>query len=238
MSEWTSVEHALSYLSRADSIPHRTEGEAALVEQLPQKVRRVLDLGTGDWRLLALVMLARPGCVGVALDFSPTMLEKAQTRFAGDGEVQVVKHDLEKPLPALGLFDAVVSCFAIHHLEDDRKRELYTEILACSNPASSSSTSRARLLAHAAPARALPCRFGSRCRRGGSIEPSPRRGDATPLVARDRIRGRRLLLEVARDGAPRRGEAKIVTVSFLSAGRRRANEAPGTFLRSLRGFSR
>ena len=134
MSEWTSVEHALSYLSRADSIPHRTEGEAALVEQLPQKVRRVLDLGTGDGRLLALVMLARPGCVGVALDFSPTMLEKAQTRFAGDGEVQVVKHDLEKPLPALGLFDAVVSCFAIHHLEDDRKRELYDEVFGLLEP--------------------------------------------------------------------------------------------------------
>lgn len=140
MSEWTSVEHALSYLSRADSIPHRTEGEAALVEQLPQKVRRVLDLGTGDGRLLALVMLAHPGCAGVALDFSPTMLEKAQTRFAGDGAVQVVQHDLEKPLPALGLFDAVVSCFVIHHLENDRKRELCEEVFGLLEPAAFSST--------------------------------------------------------------------------------------------------
>ncbi len=186
-----------------------TEGEAALVEQLPQKVSRVLDLGTGDGRLLALVRLARPGCTGVVLDFSPTMLEKARMRFAGDGEIQIMKHDLGEPLRDLGSFDAVVSCFAIHHLEDDRKRELYTEILACSNPAASSSTSRARLLAHAAPARALPCRFGSRCRRGGSIEPSPRRRDAAPLVTRDRIRGRRLLLEVAGDGAPRQGEVGV-----------------------------
>nr|MDQ3303103.1 methyltransferase [Actinomycetota bacterium] len=74
MSEWSTVEHALYYLSRADEIPHRTEGEATLIEQLPAKTRRVLDLGTGDGRLLGLVKLARPGCAGVALDFSPTML--------------------------------------------------------------------------------------------------------------------------------------------------------------------
>lgn len=74
MSEWASTEHALWYLSQADSFPHRAEGEGALIEQLPKDVRRVLDLGTGDGRLLGLVKLARPGCTGVALDFSPPML--------------------------------------------------------------------------------------------------------------------------------------------------------------------
>ncbi len=128
MGEWRSVEHALEYLSRAESIPHRTEGEAVLIEQLPENVRRVLDLGTGDGRLLGLVKLARPGATGVALDFSPTMLEKASERFANDGSVRVVEHDLHEPLPDLGTFDAVVSCFAIHHCEDERKRDLYAEV--------------------------------------------------------------------------------------------------------------
>ena len=31
-NEWQSVEHALEYLRRADAIPHRTEGEATLLE--------------------------------------------------------------------------------------------------------------------------------------------------------------------------------------------------------------
>lgn len=134
LNKWTSVEHALSYLSQAGSIPHRTEGEAALIEQLPTGSHRVLDLGAGDGRLLGIVKLACPGCTGVALDFSPTMLEKARERFAGDSAVRVVEHDLAEPLPDLGTFDAVVSCFAIHHLQHERKRELYSEVFGLLEP--------------------------------------------------------------------------------------------------------
>lgn len=57
---WPSAEHALDYLRRADSIPHRVEGEAALLEFLPAETARILDLGSGGGRLLALVKAARP----------------------------------------------------------------------------------------------------------------------------------------------------------------------------------
>ncbi len=94
----------------------------------------MLDLGTGDGRLLGLVKLAHPECLGVALDFSPTMLEKARQRFADDRTVRVVEHDLTGPLPDFGSFDAIVSCFAIHHLEHERKRELYVEVFDLLEP--------------------------------------------------------------------------------------------------------
>lgn len=128
MSEWQTAEHALGYLAKADRVPHRTAGEAALLEELPEKVHRVLDLGAGDGRLLDLVLRARPVAVGVALDFSPPMLERLRQRFDGDSRVEVIAHNLERPLPNLGTFDTVVSSFAIHHVDHERKRHLYREI--------------------------------------------------------------------------------------------------------------
>ncbi|MFZ0439746.1 MAG: class I SAM-dependent methyltransferase, partial [Candidatus Sulfotelmatobacter sp.] len=114
---WTSTDHARDYLGRADSILHRTEGESTLLEFIPKTARRILDLGTGDGRLLALVKseLAKAqlaeGATGrdghcnleaVAIDFSPAMLEAAGKRFAEDSSVTIVAHDLDHPLPALG----------------------------------------------------------------------------------------------------------------------------------------
>ena len=125
---WSSAEHALEYLHRADSIPHRTEGEAALLEFVPPGVARVLDVGSGDGRLLALAKADRPRAEFVALDFSPAMLEALHQRFDGDGKVNVVAHDFSNALPPLGHFDAVISSFAIHHVPHERKRSLYREI--------------------------------------------------------------------------------------------------------------
>ncbi|HKQ88593.1 MAG TPA: class I SAM-dependent methyltransferase [Candidatus Acidoferrales bacterium] len=125
---WQSPEHALDYLRCADSIPHRVEGEATLLEFLPADAHRVLDLGSGGGRLLSLVRASRPRAEFVALDFSPAMLEALSARFAGDPSIAVVAHDLEKTLPELGRFDVVVSSFAIHHVPHARKRSLYKEI--------------------------------------------------------------------------------------------------------------
>jgi tRNA (cmo5U34)-methyltransferase len=133
---WDTPTHALEYLARADRIPYRGEGERTLLECLPPSIGRVLDLGSGDGRLLALVRLARPGIEAVAIDFSETMLERLRERFAGDPRVSVVPHDLSEPLPAtsLGRFDAIVSSFAIHHVTHPRKRELYAEIFSLLSP--------------------------------------------------------------------------------------------------------
>ena len=133
-NEWVSSEHALQYLARADSVPHRGEGEAVLLEFVPTDVERILDLGTGDGRLLALLRTERPNAEGVGLDVSPAMLRAARERFLDDGKVQVLRHDLEEPLRDLGRFDVIVSSFAIHHVPDMRKKALYSEIHAALCP--------------------------------------------------------------------------------------------------------
>lgn len=132
--EWTAEAHANRYLAMADEFPHRVEGESVLAEQVPRDARRVLDLGTGDGRLLALLQVDRPQMRGVGLDFSELMLDAAGKRFAGDERIELVKHDLAEPLPALGRFDVVVSSMAIHHLEHERKHSLYGEVFALLEP--------------------------------------------------------------------------------------------------------
>jgi tRNA (cmo5U34)-methyltransferase len=131
---WSSADHALEYLRRADAIPHRTEGEATLLEFIPRDASRILDLGSGNGRLLALAKSERPESEFVALDFSPAMLEALHGRFDGDSKVTIVPHDFSNHLPLLGSFDSVISSFAIHHVAHERKRSLYREVFDLLRP--------------------------------------------------------------------------------------------------------
>jgi SAM-dependent methyltransferase len=127
---WVNTDHAISYLAKRDTIPHRIEALQMLVELLPdRRIDRVLDLGTGDGNTLALVLAAYPDARGVGLDFGDEMLRRAGDRFGGDNRVTIDRHDLSQPLPDdLGTFDIVVSSFAIHHLDPPRQQALYGEV--------------------------------------------------------------------------------------------------------------
>ncbi len=131
---WSSSEHSKEYLERADSIPHRREGEATLMEFLPRRIGRFLDIGAGGGRLLSLVKSVYPFAQCVALDFSPTMLEVLRKDFGDEPGMTIIAHDLAQKLPELGSFEAAVSSFAIHHVSHDRKRSLYREIFALLKP--------------------------------------------------------------------------------------------------------
>jgi tRNA (cmo5U34)-methyltransferase len=163
--EWTSAERVERYLERADEFPRRTEGESVLLEWVPADVRRVLDLGTGDGRLLALLQGKRADMRGVGVDLSKVMLEAAAQRFYGDDRVELVEHDLVHELLPLGRFDAVVSSMAIHHLEHERKRSLYAEVFDLLKPGGifanfdhvASSTRRLHLAFFAAIGEPLEC---------------------------------------------------------------------------------
>jgi tRNA (cmo5U34)-methyltransferase len=127
--EWSDSQHVLNYLNAADTIPHRSEGESVLLANIPKNAKRILDLGTGDGRLIKLIKSHLSNVEEiVALDVSPIMIKAVQDNFSNDSMVKVVEHDLEFPLPDMGYFDAVISAFAIHHLMHKRKYTLYEEI--------------------------------------------------------------------------------------------------------------
>jgi SAM-dependent methyltransferase len=124
---------ALAYLNIAVNFLHRAERETVLVEYIPAEVKRILDLGTGDGRLVKLLNVGRPKIEeSVAVNAFPIMLKSLREHFANDPNVKITEHDLNNPLSSLpsdlGYFDEIVSSFAIHHLSHERKHSLYEEI--------------------------------------------------------------------------------------------------------------
>lgn len=126
VDEWSDPSRVAEYLAR--EIPHRSVAEEMLLDSLPSEVKRCLDLGTGDGRLISLVQTRHPDAVCVGLDSSTPMLDRARSRLGGGGFVELHSGDLTESISHLGRFDAVVSALAIHHLEDERKRSLFSEV--------------------------------------------------------------------------------------------------------------
>lgn len=133
LDEWSDPERVAEYLAR--EIPYRDVAEGMLLEALPERVERFLDLGTGNGRLLALLHEHYPQAEGVGIDSSPPMLDRAIERFVEHPLILVREHDLAQPLTGvLPPLDVVVSALAIHHLPDERKRTLFREIYALLAP--------------------------------------------------------------------------------------------------------
>jgi tRNA (cmo5U34)-methyltransferase len=126
--EWSDQGRVSEYLAR--EIPHRDIAEEMLLQALPDRVGRLVDLGTGDGRLLALIRDRHPRAAAMGLDTSAPMLLRATERFEGDPSVELREYDLRAPLTEVGQADVFVSGLAIHHLEDERKRQLFCEVHA------------------------------------------------------------------------------------------------------------
>jgi tRNA (cmo5U34)-methyltransferase len=94
---------------------------------------RILDLGCGDGILGRMLLEENPGAHVIFADFSEPMLDKLRIRIGSNQRVKVINVDFATSDWAKGIesekpFDIIVSGFAIHHLPDERKKELYAEI--------------------------------------------------------------------------------------------------------------
>ncbi|UBF27365.1 class I SAM-dependent methyltransferase [Kovacikia minuta CCNUW1] len=102
-----------------------------VLDQTGTPLRRVADLGCGDGTIAQVVLNHYPEAQVYAIDFSEPMLNRAKQRLQPFAErVEFIQADLYTPDWQTGLepFDAILSGYCIHHLPDDRKRELYREI--------------------------------------------------------------------------------------------------------------
>lgn len=132
---WHEQSKVASYVERVGTLVPRQIGELEMVEAMPSNIAGLLDLGCGDGRLAKLVFDHHPEIQTLlAVDTSEPMLELARANLPRDDRFEIRRHDLNDSLLSLGRFDVVVSGFAIHHVNDTRKRELYREVLEILRP--------------------------------------------------------------------------------------------------------
>ena len=139
---WNEPGLARDYVERTDrDSDQRAEGFKVMVALLPfrrEQAFSVLDIGTGQGAVAALVLDAFPNARAVGLDVSEPMMQIAQERMARYGD-RFRFHlgdfvDGELPADLGGPFDAAVASRAIHHLPTDKKRVLYRNVFQALNP--------------------------------------------------------------------------------------------------------
>lgn len=98
------------------------------------KIEKILDLGCGDGILTASILQQYPYASCVLLDISEPMLQAAKQKLAKyKDKLEFLRLDygdsrwIER-VKTKGPFSVIVSGFSIHHQDDARKRELYSEI--------------------------------------------------------------------------------------------------------------
>jgi tRNA (cmo5U34)-methyltransferase len=85
----------------------------------------ILELGTGTGETALRILARNPGARWTGIDASEAMLAAARARLPADADLRVQR--LEDPLPD-GPFDLVVSVLAVHHLDGERKRDLFRRV--------------------------------------------------------------------------------------------------------------
>ena len=96
------------------------------------KGKRVLDVGFGTGILAK--RLYDEGYSIAGIDFSERMIETAGEKMP---EAELIRHDFSQGLPDSlkgRTFDFIVCTYAIHHLEDEGKITLITELLGLLSP--------------------------------------------------------------------------------------------------------
>ena len=108
-----------------------------VIDRAGIEVKRVADLGCGDGVITQAILSHYPQAQVTAIDFSAPMLEQARQRLQPFGDrVQILQADLYTSdwQAELAPVDAVLSGYCIHHLTDDRKQALYSEIYQLLHP--------------------------------------------------------------------------------------------------------
>ena len=111
---------------------------ARIVEKYNPSINDFLDLGCGDGFVGYFIQELYPNSHGVFLDGSNEMIKKAKAKNSGNHCDYVVQDfgnsDWMKSLEVNKSFDLIISGYSIHHINNDKKKRLYSDIYNLLNP--------------------------------------------------------------------------------------------------------
>jgi SAM-dependent methyltransferase len=123
-------------LTAEDRERRRTEERRLMAELLPfddDEQFAFVDLGAGTGAAARVILEHFPGAHAILADYSFQMMEQGRRELSGFGDrFDYVEFDLARsawPAEIPSEVDAVISSLCIHHLPDERKGELFGEIL-------------------------------------------------------------------------------------------------------------
>jgi tRNA (cmo5U34)-methyltransferase len=133
---WKEADRVSDYVTQNDRDAQQMAEVFGILTTLlpypPSTPLRVLDIGSGHGVLAAAVLDAFPNAQATGLDLSEPMMEVGRERMARfeDRFHYHVGDFADGGLPAdlVGPFDLVVSSRAIHHINPDAKRRLFTAV--------------------------------------------------------------------------------------------------------------
>lgn len=99
----------------------------SLLSKIKPRFTSILDLGAGTGLLSRFLFEKYPDARYTLADVSDQMLEVARLRFTGMNNFSFESVDYSAQLPQ-GSFDLIASALSIHHLENDSKAALYSNI--------------------------------------------------------------------------------------------------------------
>ncbi|MGP8190125.1 MAG: class I SAM-dependent methyltransferase [Methanobacterium sp.] len=108
-----------------------------LISKSQTDVNNFIDLGCGDGILANTILTQYPDANGLLLDYSSSMIDAAKDRMSDFQNQRIIQSDLSKSNwqdNVTNKPEVVVSGYAIHHLKNRRKYELFEEIFEILKP--------------------------------------------------------------------------------------------------------
>jgi tRNA (cmo5U34)-methyltransferase len=132
---WANPEAAENYARTADIIIPERKEILSIISRLAIELGpmnpKIIDLGCGLGDVTAEIIKLKPDVNVLMLDFSDEMIKRSSERFRDNKNITAIKQDLNQGILDITEdrgFDAVLSCFAIHHIEFENRIKLYSDI--------------------------------------------------------------------------------------------------------------